>query len=37
MDPSSLYTHRVPLERAHEAFELLRLRPDGFVKALVTP
>lgn len=37
MAPSSLYTHRVPLERAHEVFELLRLRPDGFVKALVTP
>lgn len=37
LDPSALYTHRVPLERAHEGFELLRLRPDGFVKALVRP
>lgn len=37
LDPSSLYTHRVPLERASEASELLRMRPDGFVKALVTP
>jgi threonine dehydrogenase-like Zn-dependent dehydrogenase len=37
LDPAPLYTHRVPLERAGEAFELLRLRPDGFVKALVTP
>jgi threonine dehydrogenase-like Zn-dependent dehydrogenase len=37
LDPSTLYTHRVPLERAGEAFELLRIRPDGFVKALVTP
>jgi threonine dehydrogenase-like Zn-dependent dehydrogenase len=37
LDPTSLYTHRVPLERAGEAFELLRRRPDGFVKALVTP
>jgi len=35
--PASLYTHRVPLARAGEAFELLRTRPDGFVKALVTP
>ncbi len=37
LDPEPLYTHRVPLERAGEAFELLRIRPDGFVKALVTP
>jgi threonine dehydrogenase-like Zn-dependent dehydrogenase len=34
-DPTTLYTHRVPLDRAHEAFELLESRPDGFVKALV--
>jgi threonine dehydrogenase-like Zn-dependent dehydrogenase len=37
LDPTPLYTHRVPLERAGEAFEALRTRPDGFVKALVTP
>jgi threonine dehydrogenase-like Zn-dependent dehydrogenase len=37
LDPAPLYTHRVPLARAGEAFELLRARPDGFVKALVTP
>jgi threonine dehydrogenase-like Zn-dependent dehydrogenase len=37
LDPRPLYTHRVPLERASEAFELLRMRPDGFIKALVTP
>jgi threonine dehydrogenase-like Zn-dependent dehydrogenase len=37
LDPAPLYTHRVPLARAGEAFELLRTRPDGFVKALVTP
>jgi threonine dehydrogenase-like Zn-dependent dehydrogenase len=37
LDPAPLYTHHVPLERASEAFELLRMRPDGFVKALVTP
>jgi threonine dehydrogenase-like Zn-dependent dehydrogenase len=35
LDPAPLYTHRVPLARAGEAFELLRTRPDGFVKALV--
>jgi threonine dehydrogenase-like Zn-dependent dehydrogenase len=37
MDPDRLYTHRIPLARAGEAFELLRLRPEGFVKAVVTP
>ncbi len=37
LEPEPLYTHRVPLARAGEAFELLRLRPDGFVKALVIP
>lgn len=37
LEPAPLYTHRVPLARAGEAFELLRTRPDGFVKALVTP
>lgn len=36
-DPRPLYSHRVPLARAGDAFELLRTRPDGFVKALVTP
>jgi threonine dehydrogenase-like Zn-dependent dehydrogenase len=37
LDPTPLYTHRLPLERATEAFELLRTRPAGFVKALVVP
>lgn len=37
LDPRPLYTHRVPLERASEAFEALRTRPDGFVKAMVLP
>lgn len=37
LDAAPLYTHRVPLERAAEAFEALRTRPDGFVKAVVTP
>jgi threonine dehydrogenase-like Zn-dependent dehydrogenase len=35
LDPSLLYTHTVPLEQVDEAFELLRSRPPGFVKALV--
>jgi len=37
LEPERLYTHRVPLERASEAFEALRTRPIGFVKAMVTP
>jgi threonine dehydrogenase-like Zn-dependent dehydrogenase len=37
LDPAPLYTHRLPLARAGEAFELLRTRPDGFMKALVIP
>lgn len=37
LDPRPLYTHKVPLAEAGRAFELLRTRPDGFVKALVTP
>jgi threonine dehydrogenase-like Zn-dependent dehydrogenase len=36
MDPSSLYTHKLPLDRLGEALELTRTRPDGFMKALVT-
>jgi threonine dehydrogenase-like Zn-dependent dehydrogenase len=35
LDPWPLYTHVLPLERLDEAFELLRTRPEGFVKALV--
>jgi threonine dehydrogenase-like Zn-dependent dehydrogenase len=37
LQPDALYTDRIPLDRAGDAFELLRTRPDGFVKALVTP
>jgi threonine dehydrogenase-like Zn-dependent dehydrogenase len=33
----SLCTHTFPLEQLSEAFQLLRSRPDGFVKALVFP
>ncbi|MCO5733271.1 zinc-binding dehydrogenase [Rhizobium sp. SSA_523] len=36
LDPSSLYTHRYPLERLDEALDATRDRPDGFLKALVT-
>jgi threonine dehydrogenase-like Zn-dependent dehydrogenase len=35
LDPRPLYTHRLPLDRIGEAFELIRTRPEGFVKALV--
>ena len=36
IDPTSLFTHRFPLDRLGEALELARLRPDGFLKAVVT-
>jgi 2-desacetyl-2-hydroxyethyl bacteriochlorophyllide A dehydrogenase len=35
LDLEPLLTHAVPLERAHEAFEAARTRPDGFLKAVV--
>lgn len=37
LDPSSLYTHRYPLDRLNEALDATRDRPDGFLKALVIP
>jgi threonine dehydrogenase-like Zn-dependent dehydrogenase len=37
LDPRPLYTHVLPLERLDDAFELVRTRPDDFVKALVVP
>ncbi len=37
LDPSPLYTHRYPLDRLGEALDATRDRPDGFLKALVTP
>jgi threonine dehydrogenase-like Zn-dependent dehydrogenase len=37
LDPTPLYTHRFPLQRLGDALELARERPDGFMKALVTP
>jgi len=36
LDPTPLYTHRMPLERLGGALDLVRERPDGFLKALVT-
>ena len=36
LDPTPLFTHRLPLDRLGEALELTRQRPDGFMKALVT-
>ena len=37
VDPGPLYTHRFPLERLGEALDATRDRPEGFLKALVTP
>jgi len=37
IDLARLLTHTFPLESLHQAFETLRSRPDGFLKALVRP
>ena len=37
IDPSKVVTHVYPLERLDEALNATRDRPDGFVKAVVTP
>jgi threonine dehydrogenase-like Zn-dependent dehydrogenase len=37
LDVERLVTHRLPLARLDEAFELARTRPPGFVKAVVCP
>jgi threonine dehydrogenase-like Zn-dependent dehydrogenase len=37
LDPAPLYTHEFPLERAQEAFDVARDRPDGFAKAVLRP
>jgi threonine dehydrogenase-like Zn-dependent dehydrogenase len=37
LDLSSLVTHRLPLRRLADAFELARTRPPGFLKAVVCP
>jgi threonine dehydrogenase-like Zn-dependent dehydrogenase len=35
LDTTPLLTHRFPLEKIADAFEAVRTRPDGFMKALV--
>ncbi len=35
LEPSSLYTHRFPLEQLAQALDATRDRPDGFLKALI--
>ncbi|MEX0648096.1 MAG: zinc-binding dehydrogenase [Balneolaceae bacterium] len=35
LNPEPLYTHRMPLSELDKAFELLRKRPDGFMKAVM--
>ncbi|MGH8503420.1 MAG: MDR/zinc-dependent alcohol dehydrogenase-like family protein [Gammaproteobacteria bacterium] len=37
LNPLPLYTHRFGLHELTDAFEALRQRPDGFIKALVMP
>ena len=37
IDPTPLYTHRFSLEGLGEAFGAMEKRPDGFLKALITP
>ncbi|HET9730648.1 MAG TPA: zinc-binding dehydrogenase [Acidimicrobiia bacterium] len=37
LDPTPLYTHRYSLELLGAALDATRERPDGFMKALVTP
>jgi threonine dehydrogenase-like Zn-dependent dehydrogenase len=37
LEPGALYTHRFPLERLGDALEMMRSRPEGFMKALVRP
>lgn len=36
LDPAALLTHRMPLDQLSDAFELMRERPEGFLKAVVT-
>lgn len=35
LDPASLYTHCISLEELPQAFDLMKDRPSGFMKALV--
>jgi threonine dehydrogenase-like Zn-dependent dehydrogenase len=36
LDPTPLYTHTFKLDELNQAFEAMRKRPDGFIKALIT-
>jgi threonine dehydrogenase-like Zn-dependent dehydrogenase len=36
LDPTPLYTHTFKLDELNQAFEAMRQRPDGFLKALIT-
>ena len=36
LDPAPLFTHRYALDDLNQAFEAMKQRPDGFLKALVT-
>ncbi|HEX6613074.1 MAG TPA: zinc-binding dehydrogenase [Rhodanobacteraceae bacterium] len=36
LDPAALLTHRMPLDKLGDAFELMSARPEGFLKAVVT-
>lgn len=36
LDPTPLYTHTFRLDELNQAFEAMRTRPDGFLKALIT-
>lgn len=36
LDVTPLLTHRYPLHRLDDAYEALRTKPQGFVKAVVT-
>jgi threonine dehydrogenase-like Zn-dependent dehydrogenase len=37
LDPLPLYTHRYPLDSLPRALDITRVRPEGFMKALVMP
>lgn len=37
LDPFPLLTHRIPLADLGRAFDLMRTRPEGFLKAVVVP
>lgn len=36
LNPEPLYTHKFPFDEIQQAFEVLRKRPEGFVKAIIT-